>query len=188
MLKPATFLFVYVAFLIFLLPAVSTGQDREGRRTVIVRDSSFEGKTQILIYPQKTSCCRDVWYYYYDKGDIRRTQAGYTGSLLDGRFETFYSSDNLRQQGGFVKGLKQGLWRSWHVNGRVYREERWRKGKLHGPFSEFSTGGTITKQGRYRHDALTGSLKVYQEGKLVSKLTYKRGKLIRQKDYRTDRS
>jgi hypothetical protein len=157
--------------------AVFGQAEMSDRRTIIVRDSSLAMKVQILNHtPTRFRCRNKLTYYYHHKDRIHQSQGGYTGSLLDGDWESYFPSNLLSSQGCFEKGLKSGTWRYWYANGRLQREEHWKNGRLHGPFTEFSMNGQPSKQGRYRLGLLHGVILGIEEGKVTEKTRYRRGK------------
>jgi antitoxin component YwqK of YwqJK toxin-antitoxin module len=155
------------------------------RRTIMLRDSNLTMKVHILnTAPDKLKCSDDLTYYYHHKGGIHQSQGGYTGSLLDGAWESHFSSNVLSTQGIFEQGLKSGTWRYWQPNGKLLREEAWKAGKLHGHFVEYDTDGYPAKMGRYRKGQLHGAVSMLEGGKVVERNRYRKGELVVKRPFR----
>lgn len=149
-------------------------------RTLFLRDSSHSMKVQILnTPPAEVNFNNGLTYYYHYKDAIHQSQGGYTGSLLDGTWESQYPNNLLYSQGMFEKGLKSGIWHYWYPNGRLQREEHWKEGRLHGSFIEFNTNGQPTEMGRYRHGLLHGTVVTLDNGITVEKTRYHKGKIAK---------
>jgi len=149
-------------------------------RTLFLRDSNYSMKVQILNTPPvNINFSNDLTYYYHYKDAIHQSQGGYTGSLLDGTWESQYPNNLLYSQGMFEKGLKSGIWHYWYPNGRLQREERWREGRLHGSFMEFDANGQPTKKGSYRYGLLHGTIVTLDGGVTVEKTRYRKGNIAK---------
>ena len=74
----------------------------------------------------KTAC----FYYWYSGNAIHSSQGGYSGRLLNGRYNEYYLNNNLKEQGNFNKGLKDGLWKSWNESGALSQVSNWKNGAI----------------------------------------------------------
>src|SRR5437879_9375353 len=90
---------------------------------------------------EKITNLRSSTYYWFGQGDIRSTQGGYSGKLIDGVFEKFNRKNALIEKGEFENGLKEGTWTKWYPNGKFLSQYRWRNGQRDGDFEEFHPGG-----------------------------------------------
>src|SRR5882757_6884108 len=48
----------------------------------------------------------DRFYNWYSSNQIKQTQGGYSGKLLNGQYNEFYLNKSLKTQGNFDRGLK----------------------------------------------------------------------------------
>ncbi|NRA11302.1 MAG: hypothetical protein HRT57_05030 [Crocinitomicaceae bacterium] len=71
----------------------------------------------------------DKFYYWYKAQHVLSTQGNSSGTLLHGKFETFYSNKQLSSKGQFNKGLKQGHWLYWRKDGTLEKSENWSMGR-----------------------------------------------------------
>ena len=69
-------------------------------------------------------------YYWYSDNGIHTSQGGFSGKLLNGRYEASYLNHNLKEQGTFKKGLKDGVWKSWNDDGTLSEAANWKNGLL----------------------------------------------------------
>ena len=69
-------------------------------------------------------------YYWFKQQEIRTTQGGYDGKLLNGLYKKFSPNHNLMEKGKFKFGLKYGEWIYWKPNGDIDRMEKWRNGNI----------------------------------------------------------
>jgi antitoxin component YwqK of YwqJK toxin-antitoxin module len=145
------------------------------RSLTIKMDSGVIAKTDILNNAPSIKPHSALTYHYHHVGSIHQTQGGYTGNLLDGKWETTYPDRSLQSQGQFDNGLKTGTWRYWHPNGRLQKEDRWKTGQLHGAFFEYDEDGNLLKRGNYRKGRLHGLLKVLENGRAIEKTWYRKG-------------
>ncbi|MCJ8212033.1 hypothetical protein MUY27_20115 [Mucilaginibacter sp. RS28] len=92
----------------------------------------------------------DRTYYWYSANNIRHTQGGFSGRLLNGVYTAFYPNNNLKEQGYFNNGLKDGLWHSWNENGSLHEELNWNNGILNGKFRRYDEQGNLKETGKYK--------------------------------------
>lgn len=69
-------------------------------------------------------------YFWYKVQGVKSTQGESSGTLLHGKFESFYADDQLCSKGVFHKGLKVGEWLSWRKDGTLISAEKWANGEL----------------------------------------------------------
>jgi len=113
-------------------------------------------------------------YTWFSGNQIRTTQGGYSGRLLNGLYEDFYLDKNLKERGYFDKGLKQGLWKSWNAEGVLREEMTWDKGQKNGNYAKYSQAGVMQEKGVYKNGLRNGDYEKYTEaGVLAEKSTYK---------------
>ncbi len=112
-------------------------------------------------------------YSWFSGNQIRTTQGGYSGRLLNGLYEDFYLDKNLKETGYFAKGLKQGLWKSWNVEGVLKEELNWDKGQKTGDYAKYSEAGVMLEKGVYKNGLRNGNYEKYTEaGVLAEKSEY----------------
>jgi antitoxin component YwqK of YwqJK toxin-antitoxin module len=129
----------------------------------------------VMTNSKKVSVKNDRFYYWYKANDIKTSQGGFEGKLLDGSYTEFYPDKNLKEQGFFKTGLKNGVWKTWHHNGKLASISKWKKGKLNGVFKIFSVDGEILSEGKYKEDKLNGEIITFLDsGKVIVK-NYKKG-------------
>lgn len=120
-------------------------------------------------------------YFWYSGGQIRSTQGGYSGKLLNGGYKEYYLNKNLRAQGRYKKGLQAGDWDYWYPDGSLREQVFYKAGLRQGIFREFDTKGNLKRQGKYRNDILNGKVRTYTGADSVSYSRYKNGKLVKEK-------
>lgn len=119
----------------------------------------------------------DVIYYWFKAGRIHHTQGGYSGSLLNGHFSSFYLTKNLKEEGDFKKGVKSGFWRSWRENGVLERSAYYKKGLEHGRFMIYNDSGVVRQSGRMKDGKLHGNVKTYFSQDSVTNVFYRNGEV-----------
>lgn len=163
-----------------LIPLLLPAQDIATHRTIVLRDSNLLIRFSIPTGPLQPKPRRERTYFYYQQNEIRSARAGYTGALLDGRYEVLYAGQALHTQGRFLKGQKSGRWRYWYPDGHLLREDNWKKGRRQGRFTEYDAEGHKSKSGKYRNDQLHGTVRTHQKGAAPETLHYRKG-ILRQK-------
>jgi hypothetical protein len=116
-------------------------------------------------------------YYWYSANDVRSTQGGFSGKLLNGPYSDFYKNKQLKEQGNFTAGLKTGNWRSWSDNGILKEDSRWRKGLQSGPFLKYDNSGRLSSKAKYRNGQLHGKNILYEGADSTKVVYYKNGKV-----------
>jgi hypothetical protein len=84
-------------------------------------------------------------YFWYKAQHVYTTQGGSSGTLLNGKFEAFYTNNQLAYSGNFSKGLKHGAWSYWKQNGLLEHVESWKKGKQIGKQFYYNDQGMVYK-------------------------------------------
>jgi len=119
----------------------------------------------------------DRFYYWYSSNQIKQTQGGYSGTLLNGYYNEFYLNKNLKEQGSFEKGLKGGIWKSWTEYGILTSEISWKNGQKQGRFTIYDDKGNPKQKGNYKDDLLDGKLLIYGQSQVSIKI-YQKGQLV----------
>jgi len=101
----------------------------------------------------------DIFYYWYSANEVKRTQGGYDGKLLHGKYTEFYSDKDLKVQGKFSHGVKTGQWKMWHTNGNLSEIQVWRSSGRRAKFESFDENGNLIRRGSYRYEKLHGIIK-----------------------------
>ncbi len=94
---------------------------------------------------------KDKVYFWYKAQHILSTQGGASGTLLNGKFESFYSNKQLLKKGNFKKGLKNGEWMEWRGDGSLLLVEKWRNGELRS-FIFYNKNGKEIKRITYQRN------------------------------------
>jgi hypothetical protein len=119
----------------------------------------------------------DRLYYWFSTNLIKSTQGGYSGKLLNGRYQEFFLNKSLKEWGAFNAGLKTGKWKSWDEGGKLKEEYYWDSGKKNGTYSKYDSLGRLAEKGKYRNDLLNGKQAVMIGDS--SKISYfKKGKPV----------
>lgn len=98
----------------------------------------------------------DRLYYWFSTNQIKSTQGGYSGKLLNGRYQEFFLNKNLKEWGAFSAGLKTGKWKSWDETGKLKEEYYWDSGRKNGVYSKYDSVGKLVEKGKYRNNLLNG--------------------------------
>ncbi|MBS7562779.1 hypothetical protein KHS38_00035 [Mucilaginibacter sp. Bleaf8] len=120
----------------------------------------------------------DRIYYWYGGNTIHNTQGGYSGKLLHGKYEEYYTDKSLKEQGEFDSGLKDGLWRSWQESGALAELVNWQHGIKEGDFTFYDEQGQPRQSGRYADNLLEGKVLIYHGGDSVETVRYKHGQIV----------
>lgn len=122
----------------------------------------------------------DKLYHWFSPGQISSTTGGYSGKLLNGDFQDFYTNKQLKESGIFNAGLKVGKWSSWTETGNLREEYTWGSGKRSGRYSKYNATGKLVETGKYRNDLLHGKQQSFM-GDSTKVVLYKRGKVYERK-------
>jgi antitoxin component YwqK of YwqJK toxin-antitoxin module len=120
---------------------------------------------------------QDRLYYWYSAGQIRSTQGGYSGKLLNGTYREFYLNRNLKEQGAYDAGLRTGLWKSWKEDGTLASTYTYDNGVLSGPYVKYNAGGRPAESGNYKNSKLNGIVTYYKGRDSTYAVRYKNGSL-----------
>lgn len=181
-MKRALYIFT---FIIFLFPVITFAQripDLDLTSRVVVN------KTDETIYthvnsdkPNFTPKISNT-YFWFSAGQIKSTQGGYSGKLLDGGYESFYPDKTLKEKGAFKNGLKDGEWRKWYPSGNLKEIKYWNKGKDEEKFIILDEQGRKLKEGRMKNKLFYGETYEYLPNDSVSVTKYQKGEAVRKKE------
>jgi len=73
---------------------------------------------------------KELFYNWYSANAIHSTQGGFSGKLLNGRYNEYYLNKSLKEQGAYKRGLKTGSWQQWKDDGTLLRQSSWKNGTL----------------------------------------------------------
>lgn len=135
---------------------------------------------------KQVSLDTDKRYYWFSSDQINSTQGGFSGKLLNGRYEEFYANKNLKEKGHLDKGLKTGIWKRWDEKGKLKDDYTWNLGSLNGIYHKYDSVGKVLETGKYKNDLLNGKQYTYA-GTAVKELRYKDGKVVVPKKLRMPR-
>lgn len=142
---------------------------------IIVNDSSHNIVAYVkpvrILYTEA-----DKQYYWFSGHQISSTQGGYSGKLLNGNYQDYYTNKILKESGVFNGGLKNGIWKSWDVNGKLKEEYTWVLGRKNGRYLKYDSLGNVAEKGKYRNNLLHGNQQIFQAGNTTT-VYYKKGKV-----------
>jgi len=119
-----------------------------------------------------------LFYNWYSSNQIKQTQGGYSGTLLNGQYNEFYLSKGLKEQGNFDTGLKDGIWKQWTEDGTLIQTVTWKDGAKDGEFDYYDENGNPKQKGSYRHGLLDGAQITYGRNGKKDSMVYKNGALL----------
>ena len=73
---------------------------------------------------------KDLFYTWYGANTIHSTQGGFSGRLLNGRYDEYYPDKSLKAQGTYKNGLKTGPWKDWKEDGVLVQQKSWIDGVM----------------------------------------------------------
>lgn len=123
----------------------------------------------------------DRYYWWLGAGEIKGTQGGYGGRLLDGKYALYNRSKDLLESGQHAGGLRVGEWRGWYADGTLRYADNWKDGLRAGGFTEYDLHGNITREGRYRKGRLHGGVNTYNDQGERTQYRYRNGELLKTK-------
>lgn len=172
----------WLAIVIIVSSCVAKGQDLVKdflTHKVIV---NLENRTIVAyVKPVKSvSLDSDKYYYWFSPNQISSTQGGFSGKLLNGDYQEFYTNKQLKESGYLNKGLKIGVWKSWKENGKLETDYTWDSGRMNGVYHKYDSVGKVQETGRYKNDLLHGKQKSYTIEGIIEQL-YKNGIVIERK-------
>lgn len=142
-----------LVLLLFFLTVNANGQNLNAKR--YVKTDSFKCEFFVSDKVIKDFFIRDSLIYFWCKAQkIFDTQGGYSGKLIDGKFNKFYHSGQLAEQGFFKRGLKDGEWKIWHPNGLLKQVSTYKEGKINGRLVKFDEAGNVTAEQKYKRGKL----------------------------------
>ena len=122
----------------------------------------------------------DRKYHWFSANQIKVTEGGYGGKLLNGGYRDYYLSKNLKASGEFDEGLKTGIWKSWSENGLLQDQYTFRKGSLNGTYFKYDSLGIVLEKGSYQNNLLDGKQERASADTTIV-VYYKDGKVTRHK-------
>ncbi|WP_321515384.1 hypothetical protein [Marinifilum fragile] len=161
-----------LSLLVIVLPLAIIAQEKEGipmTRSVKVVEGGKQILFRVLTHKQEFKAENSKIYYWFSKGKIRQNVGGYSGDLLDGKYEMFNKEGMLLEQGTFKKGLKIGIWKNWDENGDLWRISEYVEGVKHG--LEIVIKGSELYKTPYRMGKIHGS-KIVEMPDTVIKVKY----------------
>lgn len=169
--------------LLLALPLTVSAQKIPDMGLYKIRISGSDKNITAEIKPVKTEPCiePDRFYNWYSSSQIKQTQGGYSGTLLNGWYNEFYLNKNLKQQGTFDKGLKNGVWKDWTEDGILIQSITWNNGIKQGAFVIYDEKGNVKQKGTYKNNEINGRLFTLNNKGEVQVSKYKQGNLIPQK-------
>jgi antitoxin component YwqK of YwqJK toxin-antitoxin module len=163
--------------LVFLFKTFSFSQEATETRSMSAKDNNIAQNFMVYTEAILIKPVNDLIYFHYHDDKVYQTQGGYSGWLLHGKYESFFSDKVLHSQGEFRFGLKQGEWKQWHPNGMLKSVENWSRGYKSGDFAEYNEKGKMTKSGKYKRNILSGKIITYGDSGAVAQVAeYKNGK------------
>ena len=114
-------------------------------------------------------------YYWFSGNVIHTTQGGYSGKLLNGRYNEYFPSKSLKEQGSFDKGLKSGIWKTWTEDGVLTQEITWKEGVKNGEFTLYDEQGNIKQSGTFDDNQLNENVLTYHGKDSIQTVRYKAG-------------
>ena len=158
---------------------ISLGQQIPELGLTIVHINGTDKNITAEVKPLKTDPIPDPasYYYWYGAGIIHQTQGGYSGKLLNGKYNEYYLDKNLKEQGTFRKGLMDGIWKDWDDNGNVQELYTYHNGEKTGMFNLYDEKGTLIQKGNYHKNQLDGKITFYNKDG-VKVVKYKDGKVV----------
>ncbi len=103
-------------------------------------------------------------YHSYHRDSIYRTQGGYHGRPLHGRYVERHPNRGLRVLGRYRYGLREGKWRHWDESGTLRKVSHWRSGQETGRFAVYGPGGTEQQRGYLRDGKFDGPVITHHSG------------------------
>lgn len=150
----------FLLFTVLLTTFSSLGQKMVTKnytlmKNIRVNDEFFHFQVEEYDEKEKKFYSKEKFYYWYKSQEIKLTQGGSGGRLLDGVYEHFYANKQLAEKGYFKKGLKHGTWTYWNKEGYILRVERWRNGYPRGRTMIYDGKGNNVKVVNIRLNKIT---------------------------------
>lgn len=142
-----------------------------------------QGTIVAYVKPVKSfSLQSDRSYFWFANHEIRSTQGGYSGKLLNGNYLEYDHDKKPVESGELDKGLKSGVWRKWDGAGRLLNDYQWHEGRKNGVYHLFDSVGRVSETGKYRNDLLHGKQLTFAADS-TKKVFYKNGQLKERKPF-----
>jgi hypothetical protein len=121
-----------ILFIFLIIPALAGAQQLPayGLDRVRIVQSDKVIQAEIIPVSSMPRAQNNLFYYWYGTNIIHTTEGGYSGQLLNGKYNAYYPNKNLQEQGIFKKGLKDGLWKNWDEQGTLTATYKWKSGVL----------------------------------------------------------
>lgn len=147
--------------------------------TITLTDSIQTIRFSLRSETEQLKLSDDCTYYWFEANKIHRTQAGYSGKLLNGFFVRYDLSGNLLEKGLFKNGLKEGIWKEWHPDGNIKSIVSWEDGIREGPIYNYNPAGYLTSEYQFKNDQLNGQAILFNDsGKMRLTIKYRDDQLI----------
>lgn len=117
-------------------------------------------------------------YAWFSGNQIRYTQGGYSGKLLDGMYNEFYDTKGLKTQGWYQMGLKTGNWKNWGEDGKLDSIIHYASGKPNGRFEKYDQEGILVERGKYHNGLINGKMEKRVNADSIQIIRYKKGKIV----------
>jgi antitoxin component YwqK of YwqJK toxin-antitoxin module len=145
--------------------------------TIAKADSVIKGS---LATEQKRIAYDNTKYYHYLLNqEVKVTQGGASGKLLNGKYEVFDKQMSILKSGSLKDGLKIGEWKDWHTNGSLKRRVQYKRGVEHGHYFEYNSQGRLRITGKFKNGLKHGIAKELDvDGKVISYIIYKNGFIV----------
>lgn len=162
--------FVYILLHLSFVLAGQSADWQPFTREVVISSEDSVIRANILIMPVELKLEDELFYYWYNKGQINRNMGGYSGDLLSGDYLVFDNNKNMITRGAFYYGLKDGTWKYWYHDGNIKRIENWEMGRLDGEIKIYNKSRGILKTVYYK-DGLKIDPKIQKQEILKIKLS-----------------
>jgi len=97
-----------------------------------------------------------LYYYWYNKGKLGKTQDGYAGNLLHGKTLVYNKKHILIRSESYEYGLPTGSWKCWYTDGTLRYSQEWKKGLPNGNWNFYSAKGQLQRSMHYNKGFLSG--------------------------------
>lgn len=152
-----------------------------GKDVVIVNFTESTAYAHILPEKSKFRAKDNSYYAWFGANDIKRTRGGYDGKLLHGVYKEFYPNKNLKDLGKYKKGIKTGKWKSWYTSGQFKEIAYFQNGQKRS-YTLYASDGAIYEKGTFKNELLHGKIYHFENRKLKTVVSYKKGIVGKKKD------
>ncbi len=173
-----------ILYLLCLLPTIGLKAQKMpdlGLEKVRLNEKDVTVLAEIKEVKAAPHLSQEKRYFWYSGGQLRSTQGGYSGKLLNGGYKEYYLNKNLKAQGRYRKGLQAGDWGYWYPDGSLKEQVSYQAGLKQGAFKEYDVEGHLKRKGKYRKGVLSGKLGTYNGTDSVSYRRYKKGLPVSEK-------